>query len=91
MSLNGGSPERSRIIGLNSPMPGLWGQNMPALSAPPPTPLQMIQPQHNPNAELDKSLTRSTSTYLRRVLLSGLSGRPGWHPAKFSPRLLRYE
>ena len=37
---------------------------MPALSAPPPTPLQMIQPQQNPNAELDKSLTRSTSTYL---------------------------
>jgi len=64
MSLNGGSPERSRIIGLNSPMPGLWGQNMPALSAPPPTPLQMIQPQQNPNAELDKSLTRSTSASL---------------------------
>ena len=58
MSLNGGSPERSRIIGLNSPMPGLWGQNVPALSAPPPT------PQQNPNAELDKSLTRSTSASL---------------------------
>ena len=64
MSLNRGSPERSRIIGLNSPMSGLWGQNMPALSAPPPTPLQMIQPQQNPNVELDKSLARSTSTSL---------------------------
>ncbi len=51
MSLNGGSPERSRIIGLNSPMPGLWGQNMPALSAPPPR-------------TLTRNWTSSTSTYL---------------------------
>eukprot|EP01036_Dinobryon_divergens_P028483 gene28482-37434_t len=58
------SPEHSRIIGLGSPMPGLWRQNVPGLSGPPPTPLQMMQPQQSPHAELDKSLTRNTNASL---------------------------
>lgn len=48
------SPERSRLIGQ---MGGLWSKSSPTG----PTPLQMIQPQQDPNAALDQSLTRSNT------------------------------